>query len=348
MNSVLFRVAVILALLLGMAAQAKTPASAPATGIHILVYGIHYGGNLVYHYKVVNNSNMTFNNFTIGSELLQPDGVSIFEAGDFPQLFRLPLGWKYGEKGEIGTEIILDPGSTSQPPNWKPWVFGQQETVQYYLEWHTPWGEGVNDSGIYPGQTLDGFTVTIPQKDINLTLPVVTGKPPFLGPDEMYVKGGFKVVPVSGNDVRGTLERMDTTPPTITVTLTPAILWPPNEKMIPVTAKITVKDDYDPQPEIHLESITANEALDDDDVKGIQPDYDEHLRPTGAENLHFQLKAERNGKNKGKNKEGRVYTITYSATDGSGNRALASATVTVPQDKEDGDKRGKEEGRNKK
>jgi hypothetical protein len=64
--------------------------------------------------------------------------------------------------------------------------------------------------------------------------------------------------------------------------------------MVPIPAKITVKDDYDPQ------------------------------------------------------KEGRVYTITYSATDGSGNKALASATVTVPQDREDGDSRGKEEGRKKK
>ena len=37
-------------------------------------------------------------------------------------------------------------------------------------------------------------------------------------------------------------------------------------------------------------------------------------------------------KREGKNKAGRIYTITYSATDGSGNKATASATVTVPHD----------------
>ncbi|MEQ1838501.1 MAG: hypothetical protein ABL858_09255 [Candidatus Nitrotoga sp.] len=30
--------------------------------------------------------------------------------------------------------------------------------------------------------------------------------------------------------------------------------------------------------------------------------------------------------------DGRVYTLTYSATDGSGNKSTASTTVTVPHD----------------
>jgi hypothetical protein len=47
----------------------------------------------------------------------------------------------------------------------------------------------------------------------------------------------------------------------------------------------------------------------------------------GTEDYEFQLRAERAGKG-----DGRVYTITYTATDASGNSANASATVVVPHD----------------
>jgi hypothetical protein len=37
-------------------------------------------------------------------------------------------------------------------------------------------------------------------------------------------------------------------------------------------------------------------------------------------------------KRAGNNPAGRIYTVTYSATDASGNKATASATVIVPHD----------------
>ena len=48
----------------------------------------------------------------------------------------------------------------------------------------------------------------------------------------------------------------------------------------------------------------------------------------GTDDRQFQLRAKRAGTKPA----GRIYTITYSATDGSGNKATASATVTVPHD----------------
>lgn len=90
-------------------------------------------------------------------------------------------------------------------------------------------------------------------------------------------------------------------------------------KLVPIVATITVKDDYDPAPEIKLESITANEPLESEDIKDAQ---------IGTDDRQFKLKAEREGKNKA----GRIYTVTYSATDGSGNKATATATVVVPHD----------------
>lgn len=311
MNNFLFRIVAIMSLLTGLVDTVQ--AQVQAAGIRVQVYGIHYGGNIVYNYKVLNNGDTPFNYFTIGSEF------NSTAKSEFPQLSRLPLGWTYGRRGETGKEIILAPASTNQPAYWTSTVFGQQDTTNYYLNWHASRGPGDVSNSIGPGQILAGFSVTIPLVDNKLSLPMAVGKPVFTGPDEMYVKGGFKVGLVSGKYVWGTLERLDTTPPTLTVSLSPNKLWPPNGKLVPITATITVKDDYDPQPEIKLESITANETLDMEDAKNVEP---------GTDDRQFSLVAKRAGTNLA----GRVYTVTYSATDASGNKATASATVTVPHD----------------
>jgi hypothetical protein len=316
MNRIFFRITATLSLLAGIVGTVHAQTAPPATGIRVLVYGIHYGGNIVYNYKVINNGDTPFNNFTIGSEFYGEDG------SEYPQLTRLPLGWTYGREGETGTAIILAPGSTGQPAYWTSHVFGQQETNNYYLEWRASRGSGDVSNSILPGQTLDGFSVTVPLKDSHISFPMVTGQPVHVGPDEMYIKGGFKVGYYPGKqyqEVWGTLERLDTTPPSLTVSLSPGTLWPPNDKLVPVTATITVTDDYDPEPEIQLVSITANEDLDISDAKDVQP---------GTDDRQFQLKAKRAGTSL----VGRIYTVTYSATDGSGNKATASATVTVPHD----------------
>jgi hypothetical protein len=315
MNKLLLNTVAMICVMFSMASAVQAQAQASAAGVRILAYGIHLGGNLVYNYKVVNSGTNTVIGFVIGNKFDTDENYS------FPQLIRLPLGWSYGITGETGREIILAPGSTSQPLGWQSEVYGQQESGQHYLEWNSSSGDKSVD--IYPGQTLAGFTVTVPLADNKLSLPMVTGQPVYTGPDENYIKGSFKATIFDSSmkfgDVWGTIEPADTTPPTLTVTLSPSKLWPPNEKLVPITATITVKDDYDPQPEIQLESITANETLDKDDAKGVLP---------GTDNRHFMLKAEREGKNKA----GRIYTVTYSATDGSGNKTIASATVTVPHD----------------
>ena len=41
----------------------------------------------------------------------------------------------------------------------------------------------------------------------------------------------------------------DRTPPTLTVTLSPTVLWPPDHKLIPITATIAVSDTCDPEPD---------------------------------------------------------------------------------------------------
>jgi uncharacterized repeat protein (TIGR01451 family) len=117
----------------------------------------------------------------------------------------------------------------------------------------------------------------------------------------------------------------DTIPPTITVQLTPETLWPPNHKMVDVTATVHAEDLCDPIPSIVLASIVSNE-LDDavgggdghtvDDIQGAE---------FGTPDFHFSLRAERAGSG-----NGRVYTVTYTATDACGLSAAAAAQVRVP------------------
>ena len=87
-------------------------------------------------------------------------------------------------------------------------------------------------------------------------------------------------------------------------------------RLATVTATVTATDDYDTQPEIKLESITANEPLAAGDITGAA---------LGTNDRQFQLRDVKVPSGT----TGRIYTITYSATDGTGNKAMASATVSV-------------------
>jgi hypothetical protein len=104
--------------------------------------------------------------------------------------------------------------------------------------------------------------------------------------------------------------------PTISMSLTPSILWPPNHKRWDITAAVTVGDNC-PGVSYVLTSITCNEPASGD-IEGAA---------FGAPDVAFKLRAERLGTG-----TGRIYTVKYTATDASGNTADATATVTVPHD----------------
>jgi hypothetical protein len=116
---------------------------------------------------------------------------------------------------------------------------------------------------------------------------------------------------------------VDTTPPVIQVTVTPDVLWPPNHRLVDITASVTVADICDPAPTFVLTSITSNEpdnGTGDGDTAG-----DIRGAALGTPDLSFRLRAERSGKG-----DGRVYTIVYTASDASGNTATGTAQVRVP------------------
>jgi len=117
---------------------------------------------------------------------------------------------------------------------------------------------------------------------------------------------------------------IDTQPPTLSVTLDPETLWPPNHRMVPVSAAVTATDNCG-SPELRLVSVTSSEP---DDAKGggdghTSGDIQGALIDTA--DLSFELRAERSGRG-----NGRVYEVVYQVTDVAGTTVLATARAVVP------------------
>jgi len=117
----------------------------------------------------------------------------------------------------------------------------------------------------------------------------------------------------------------DVTPPTLSVTLTPNTLWPANHQLATVRANIQVSDDTDPHPTVTLVSVTNSEP--DDGLGDGDTPNDIQGAAFGTDDREFLLRAERSGKGRG-----RVYTVTYRATDASGNATTVTVQVNVPHD----------------
>src|SRR6185436_2653188 len=135
-----------------------------------------------------------------------------------------------------------------------------------------------------------------------------------------------------------TVTVVDTTPPVIsTVTASPASLWPPNHKLVPVTINYTATDNCGPVTSTLSVKIVERRHRDRDD----DDDRDFGNRDRGDDNgpdcrghrhepdvividaHHLKLRAE-----KGDHGKDRIYVVTVTARDGAGN--VSTATVEVP------------------
>src|SRR5262249_4628087 len=112
-------------------------------------------------------------------------------------------------------------------------------------------------------------------------------------------------------------------PPNLSVSVSPGQLFPSNHKLVPITVTVVATDTCDASPVVRLVSIRSNEP-DNGLGDGDQP-QDIQGPASGTDHRQFPLRSERGGTG-----PGRVYTITYSATDASGNTTVRQATVTVP------------------
>ncbi|HEX6057920.1 MAG TPA: hypothetical protein VFZ11_02790 [Gemmatimonadaceae bacterium] len=185
--------------------------------------------------------------------------------------------------GHGGTPVRLD-GGLSSDPDGDPLAW----------EWSGPFGTA---AGAQP-------TVLLPLGRHVIRLVVDDG---FGGVDEDEV----------------VIEVIDTTAPEIrSASASPAELWPPNHKMVPVTITVDVHDACDAAPACRITSVTSDEPVNDVGDGDTAPDW----RITGA--LTVELRAERAGP-----RDGRIYTIAIECVDASGNRSTTQLTVPVPHDR---------------
>lgn len=279
----------------------------PEPPVKVGVYARHVGNKISYHYRVTNKSQLDITAVSIGYDTRNDSDPG----NDVWELTEMPSGWnpKLGipsanSSSPTGWRVTLTaPGDTSAPV---------EEIKAHAITWEVV---GKKSPVISTGQTQAKMSIALDKADKSYMTchalvtfsdgsaaaatkdtPAMTTKSPPLNIS----------VPV---------EPLDTIPPTLAVALTPSTIWPPDDKYIAVVATFPVKaDDFDNLPEIKLESITANEPLEPDDIRDAS---------YGLDDRYLRLRAKRNGS------ADRVYTVTYSATDASGNQTMASATVTV-------------------
>lgn len=196
--------------------------------------------------------------------------------------------------------------SANSPTGWRVSVIAPEENETHAIAWET-----MNDHSpkLLAGQTVNKMSITLDKADNH------------------YLTGHALATFTDGDTINLTvpLARLDTTPPSLTVNLNPDTLISQNNKFVAINASFTTKDNYDDMPEIKLESITANEPLAANDIRDAS---------FGLDDRYFKFRAE------SKSTVGRIYTVTYSATDASGNQTIASATVTVTAPHEQ-DEKGK-------
>jgi hypothetical protein len=190
------------------------------------------------------------------------------------------------------------------------------------------------------GATVPGATITVAGTVSEMATVTVNGAPATVtgtGPYAFHATvrlpaGGGNHIVVLAVDASGNRSSAvvnvtvnDAEPPQLTLTASPAVLWPPNHKLVPVTITVTATDNVDQAPLIQLVSVTSSEP-DSGTENGDEPG-DIQGAALGTDDRSVLLRAERYG-----NGPGRTYTLTYRATDRAGNVTERQVTVVVPHD----------------
>jgi hypothetical protein len=106
------------------------------------------------------------------------------------------------------------------------------------------------------------------------------------------------------------------------VIASPNTLWPPNHRLVNVTVSYDVTDTCSLTPSSCTLDVTSNEPINGTGDGDTSPDW------IILDANHVLLRAERAG-----NGNGRIYTITITCVDSSGNSSSHSVTVSVPHDR---------------
>jgi len=186
------------------------------------------------------------------------------------------------------------------------------------------------DNGWYRGAVTVTLSATDPDDRVAATYYSVDG-----GPNQTYsapfsIAGdGIHELSFYSVDSHGNQEKphtpaikIDATPPTITLTVQPATLWPPNGEMVSVSVSGTIAD---ATSGVNASSATLRVT---DEYGSIQPSGPVTLGAGGSYTFTVSLQASR----RGDDRDGRLYTVTVGGLDNAGNPASASTAVVVPHD----------------
>ncbi|MCP5046908.1 MAG: hypothetical protein GY940_07030 [bacterium] len=124
-----------------------------------------------------------------------------------------------------------------------------------------------------------------------------------------------------------TIEVVDTTPPVLNPTADKTTLWPPNHKMTDIVIEANASDNSGGPVTLGV-SISSNEAINGLGDGDRSPDWTEPVIDQNNGIIRFQLRAERSGKG-----NGRVYTVTVTASDPSSNTTTQNIEISVPHDR---------------
>ena len=111
------------------------------------------------------------------------------------------------------------------------------------------------------------------------------------------------------------------------------ILWPPNHRMVNIAIAANATDNSGCPVTLNA-TVTSNEPEYGLGSGDIGPDWTQPVIDQTTGMIYLQLRAERSGRGKG-----RIYTITITATDCSGNISTAKVKIRVPHDKDNEDRK---------
>jgi hypothetical protein len=255
--------------------------------------------------------------------------------GATDSIFTGQPAWTGSSGGYITTTVNLPPAS-----------YGQNAQ----LRWHAAYDTGTNPGGlridtisIYASTRVccsGACTFTCPANITVSNDPGVCGAVvTYATPAETGNCGGTitsdhpsgSTFPVGTTTVTLTDTRLDGTTTTCSFTVTvndtesPVVsaatvdtptLWSPNHQMVPITVNYTATDNCSVNCVL---TVTSNEPINGLGDGDTAPDWEV------LDSHHLRLRSERSG-----NGSGRVYTITVTCTDASGNQVVRTVTVTVP------------------
>jgi hypothetical protein len=118
---------------------------------------------------------------------------------------------------------------------------------------------------------------------------------------------------------------VDDTPPVLSAQASKTVLWPPDHAMAPIAITVLASDNSGAKPRISA-AVASNEPVNGLGDGNTASDWTTPVVDAQG-NVSVQLRAERAG---GGN--GRIYTVSVTATDAAGNATTVPVNVSVPHD----------------